>query len=62
MNKPIRHAVSVVIKNRQGETLFALRNKEEKSFPLVWSLPSHFVKEGESFEDTVGRIGIDKLG
>ncbi|MEI7690218.1 MAG: NUDIX hydrolase [bacterium] len=62
MNKPIRDAVSVIIKNDKGETLFALRNRNEDSFPLVWSLPSHFVKEGESFEQTVERVGHDKLG
>ncbi len=62
MNKPIKHAVSVVITNDKGETLFALRNKDETSFPLVWSLPSHFVKPNESFEETVRRIGEDKLG
>ena len=61
MNKPIRDAVSVVIINDRGETLFALRNKNEKSFPLVWSLPSHFVKDGDSFDKTVEDIGNDKL-
>lgn len=60
--KPVRDAVSVVINNEKGETLFALRNKDEESFPLVWSLPSHYVKEGESFEQTVERIGRNKLG
>lgn len=62
MDKPIKDAVSVVIRNGKDETLFALRNKDEKSFPLVWSLPSHFVREGEDFEQTVVRIGKDKLG
>ena len=60
--KPIKDAVSVVIRNDKGETLFALRNREEKSFPLVWSLPSHFVNGNENFEKTVERIGRDKLG
>jgi len=59
--KPIKNAVSVIIRNSKGETLFALRNKNEKSFPLVWSLPSHFVKDDETFEQTIERIGIDKL-
>jgi len=62
MNKEVKNAISVIIKNEAGETLFALRNKCEKSFPLVWSLPSHFVKAGESVEDTVRRIGENKLG
>lgn len=62
MNKKIKDAVSVVIKNNKGETLFALRNKNEESFPNVWSLPSHFVKRGESFKETVARIGKDKIG
>ncbi len=58
----MRHAVSVVVRNENNETLFALRSANESSYPLVWSLPSHYVKEGESPEETVKRIGINKLG
>lgn len=62
LEKPIRHAVSVVVVNDKGETLFALRSPSKSEFPLVWSLPSHFVKVDENFEDTVRRIGRNKLG
>ena len=62
MEKPIRHAISVVIKNKQGETLFARRSRHKKEFPLVWSLPSHFADDGEAPEDTIARIGLHKLG
>jgi ADP-ribose pyrophosphatase YjhB (NUDIX family) len=62
MDKPIKHAISVVIKNERGETLFARRSAHKKEFPLVWSLPSHFVVDGETPEQTIRRIGHDKLG
>lgn len=61
-NKPIRHAVSVVIQNSKSETLFALRSPQASSYPLAWSLPSHYVIENETHQDTVQRIGKNKLG
>lgn len=62
IEKPIRHAISIVIKNDRGETLFALRSPKKDSYPSTWSLPSHYVGEGEEFSDTVQRIGENKLG
>jgi ADP-ribose pyrophosphatase YjhB (NUDIX family) len=62
MAKPTRHAVSVIIHNSNGQTLFALRSPHKTSYPLVWSLPSHYVAEDETPEDTVARIGRHKLG
>ena len=62
MTKPTKHAISVVIHNSQGQTLFALRSPNKKSFPLVWSLPSHWVADGEAPEATIARIGTHKLG
>lgn len=62
LRKPIKHAISIVLLNKNKETLFALRNKHKKSYPNTWSLPSHFVEEGETFEDTIKRIGKNKLG
>lgn len=59
--KPIKHAVSVVIRNN-SKTLFALRSPNKKRFPSTWSLPSYFVIEGELDSDTIKRIGRDKLG
>lgn len=61
MEKPIKHAISVVIK-KGNKTLFALRSPNKKEFPLVWSLPSHFMKPGETHEGTIIRIGKNKLG
>jgi ADP-ribose pyrophosphatase YjhB (NUDIX family) len=60
--KPIKHAVSVVIENNEGQVLFALRSPKKSEFPLVWSLPSYFVNADETLEETVARIGRDKLG
>ena len=61
-NKSIKDAVSVIIKNNEGKVLFALRSKYIDSNPSTWSLPSYFVNKGEKFEDTMKRIGKDKLG
>lgn len=62
MEKPIKDAVSVIIRNTQGETLFALRSPHKNTFPLMWSLPSHTVIAGESPDATIARIGSHKLG
>jgi ADP-ribose pyrophosphatase YjhB (NUDIX family) len=60
--KPIKHAISVIIQDAAGKTLFALRSPSKREYPNVWSLPSHFMKEGETAQDTVRRIGAHKLG
>lgn len=62
LDKPIKHAVSVVIKDNKNRTLFALRSPNKSEFPLFWSLPSHFVNAEENFEETIIRIGRNKLG
>lgn len=62
IEKPVRHAVSIVIKNTNGETLFALRSPHKDSYPSTWSLPSHYVSEDEELAETVRRIGEKKLG
>lgn len=62
MVKPIKHAISIVLRDVNGRTLFALRSAIKKQFPLVWSLPSHFVIDGEDPKATIARIGTDKLG
>jgi len=59
--KPLKHAVSVIIRDN-NTTLFALRSADKERFPLTWSMPSYFVKEGEAHSETVKRIGKDKLG
>ncbi len=58
----MRHAVSLVIENGEGEVLFALRSPTKKLYASTWSLPSYYVGEGETFEETVNRIGKNKLG
>lgn len=60
--KPVREAISVVIPNPQGETLFALRSSRKASFPLTCSLPSYYVAESETPDVTIAWIGIHKLG
>lgn len=62
MSEPVRHAISVVIKNDKGEVLFTKRSANKTSYPLAWSLPSHYAKDKESPADTVKRIGQNKLG
>ncbi len=62
MSKPVRHAISVVINDSKGKTLFAKRSARKRSYPLAWSLPSYFVDGEESPEETINRIGKDKLG
>jgi len=62
MEKEIRHAISVVIQNNSGKTLFAFRSKDKPSYPSVWSLPSATIRNSESPQDTIKRIGVDKLG
>ncbi len=62
MDKPLKHTVSIIMKNEEGKTLFALRSPNKTSYPLTWSLPSAYVIEGETFEDTCMRIGRTKLG
>jgi len=59
--KPVKHAVSVIIRDND-KTLFALRSSNKKRFPLTWSLPSYFIGEGETYNETIKRIGKDKLG
>jgi len=61
MEKPIKHAISVVIK-KGNKTLFSLRSPNKKEFPSVWSLPSHFMEPGEKYIDTIKRVGKHKLG
>lgn len=61
-DKSTRHAISIVIQNENDEILFALRSANKSSYPLAWSLPSHYVSENESPKDTVKRIGKNKLG
>lgn len=62
MNKPVRHAISVVIKDSKGEVLFAKRSAKKTSYPLAWSLPSYFIAHNEQPEETIRRIGKEKLG
>ena len=62
MEKPIKDAVSLIIKNEEDKTLFVLRSETKDSYPLVWSLPSSFIHNDETPQDTVKRIGKDKLG
>ena len=59
--KPVKHAVSVIIRDND-KTLFVLRSPNKKRFPLTWSLPSYFIGEGETYYETIRRIGKDKLG
>ena len=56
-----KKAVSLVLLNEHRKTLFALRSEDNTSYPNNWSLPSHFMKDNETFNDTVKRVGKNKL-
>ena len=59
--KLLKNAISIVLFNEDGKTLFVLRSRYKSSYPSTWSLPSYFVNKNETFSDTIKRIGINKL-
>lgn len=61
--KPIKNSVAVVIENRQGEFLVVERPKDEGG-PLagVWGFPAITLKESETEEEAIRRVGQAKLG
>lgn len=58
----IKNAISLIIKNDDGKVLFSFRPYSKKVYPCMWSIPSANIKEGETHEDTIKRIGVEKLG
>jgi|SRR3989339_93049 len=62
-NKLLKKTVSVVIYNSDHTRfLIVKRPTDDETLPNVWSLPATTLKEGESPDMAVARIGKDKLG
>lgn len=61
--KPIKFAVAIALTNPDNpeEILTVLRPPNAKSLPNIWGLPAVSLKEGESVEDAITRIGKEKL-
>jgi ADP-ribose pyrophosphatase YjhB (NUDIX family) len=62
---PVRRAVSVAIRpgdDRSGEVLIVLRPPDDPDLPNVWGLPAASLRESETAEAAVLRVGREKLG
>lgn len=61
--KPTKFAIAVVVRNprNKSEVLAVLRPPNDDSLPNVWGLPAVVVKEGELPEESVKRLGVEKL-
>jgi ADP-ribose pyrophosphatase YjhB (NUDIX family) len=59
--KPLKRSVSLVIEGSAG-VLLVRRPEDDDSLPGLWGLPAASLREGESENDALLRIGRDKLG
>jgi ADP-ribose pyrophosphatase YjhB (NUDIX family) len=64
VSRPEKESVAVVIRNPQqaGQVLTVLRPERDEDLPNVWGLPAGSLRPGESWEDAVHRVGLEKLG
>ena len=64
MSRPEKESVAVVIHNpeRADTVLTVLRPETDEDLPNVWGLPAATLRPGESWEDAVKRVGLEKLG
>jgi ADP-ribose pyrophosphatase YjhB (NUDIX family) len=64
MTRPEKESVAVVIRNPQqtDQVLTVLRPDSDEDLPNVWGLPAGTLRPGESWDDAVRRVGIEKLG
>ncbi len=64
MTRPRKESVAVVIRKPQEaeKVLTVLRPETDEDLPDVWGLPAATLRPGESWEDAVRRVGIEKLG
>ena len=64
MPRPEKESVAVVIRNPQqaDQVLTVLRPESDEDLPNVWGLPAATLRPGESWDDAVRRVGIEKLG
>jgi hypothetical protein len=62
MEKPIKKAVSLIIYNETKDRILGVRRPlNDPNLAGLWGLPAVSV-EGENIEESVGRIGKEKLG
>jgi ADP-ribose pyrophosphatase YjhB (NUDIX family) len=64
VSRPEKESVSIVIRNPQDENmvLTVLRPATDEDLPNVWGLPAATLRPGETWEDAIKRIGLEKLG
>lgn len=60
--KPVKHAVSLVIRDGNGRFLVVQRPEDDEELPGIWGLPATSLAEDETWEDAAQRVGRDKLG
>ncbi len=61
MPKPLKHSVAVAI-FENNRVLSTRRPDDDDELPGIWGLPAGTLRQGESVEDVIVRIGRDKLG
>jgi len=58
---PLKHSIAVVIRN--GDTVLSTRRPDnDDELPGIWGLPAGSLRNEETIEDLIARIGRDKLG
>ena len=64
MPRPEKESVAIVIRKTDApnEVLVVLRPDDDEDLPNVWGLPAASLRPGETWEDAVKRVGIEKLG
>ena len=64
MSRPEKESVAIVIRNpKDAEAVFTvLRPENDDDLPNVWGLPAATLRPGETWEEAVKRIGLEKLG
>jgi hypothetical protein len=56
-----KHSVAVLIRN--GDKILALRRPDDDDeLPGIWGLPAGTLRDSETIDDLIRRIGRDKLG
>jgi len=62
--KPRKHSVAVAIASplEPGKLLLVLRPPDDDELPGVWGLPAGSLRSGETAQNTVLRVGSQKLG
>ena len=64
MSRPIKESVAIVIrKPGDNESVLAvLRPADDEDLPNVWGLPAATLRPGESWDEAIKRVGLEKLG